>query len=102
MECPTMTMSAFSLSCFCVFLLCYATVLNPVSAIQSCDFPAIFYFGDSNSDTGGLAAAFGGLAAAFDGETFFRMPAGRLSDGRLIIDFIGNGKEVADDFPPQA
>ncbi|XP_059631813.1 esterase-like [Cornus florida] len=70
-----------------MFLLCYATVLNPVSAMQSCDFPAIFNFGDSNSDTGGLAAAFNWTKTPY-GETFFRMPSGRFSDGRLIIDFI--------------
>ncbi|XP_059631811.1 esterase-like [Cornus florida] len=87
MDCPTMTMSVSPLSCFCMFLLCYATVLNPVSAMQSCDFPAIFNFGDSNSDTGGLAAAFNWTNPPY-GETFFHMPAGRFSDGRLIIDFI--------------
>lgn len=54
-----------------------------------CDFPAIFNFGDSNSDTGGLSAAFG-QAPPPHGETFFHAPAGRYSDGRLVIDFIGN------------
>ncbi|CAN1834962.1 GDSL esterase/lipase At3g26430 [Linum perenne] len=52
-----------------------------------CDFPAIFNFGDSNSDTGGLSAAFG-QAGSPAGETFFHHPAGRYSDGRLVIDFI--------------
>ncbi|GER25356.1 GDSL esterase/lipase [Striga asiatica] len=52
-----------------------------------CDFPAIFNFGDSNSDTGGLSAAFG-QAPPPNGESFFRGPAGRYSDGRLIIDFM--------------
>nr|XP_043624631.1 GDSL esterase/lipase At3g26430-like [Erigeron canadensis] len=54
---------------------------------QPCDFPAVFNFGDSNSDTGGLSAAFG-QAPPPNGETFFHRPAGRYSDGRLIIDFI--------------
>ncbi|GFQ03274.1 GDSL esterase/lipase at3g26430 [Phtheirospermum japonicum] len=52
-----------------------------------CDFPAIFNFGDSNSDTGGLSAAFG-QAGPPNGESFFHSPAGRYSDGRLVIDFI--------------
>ncbi|QCD84658.1 GDSL esterase/lipase At3g26430-like [Vigna unguiculata] len=50
-------------------------------------FRAIFNFGDSNSDTGGLSAAFG-QAPPPNGITFFHSPKGRFSDGRLIIDFI--------------
>ncbi|XP_058186737.1 GDSL esterase/lipase At5g14450-like [Rhododendron vialii] len=49
--------------------------------------PAIYNFGDSNSDTGGISAAFFPKTDPF-GETFFHKPAGRASDGRLIIDFI--------------
>ncbi|KAK6160283.1 hypothetical protein DH2020_003664 [Rehmannia glutinosa] len=56
-------------------------------ANSPCDFPAIFNFGDSNSDTGGLSAAFG-QASPPNGESYFRHPAGRYSDGRLVIDFI--------------
>ncbi|XP_068470405.1 GDSL esterase/lipase At3g26430 isoform X2 [Phaseolus vulgaris] len=51
------------------------------------NFRAIFNFGDSNSDTGGLSAAFG-QAPPPNGITFFHSPNGRFSDGRLIIDFI--------------
>ncbi|XP_059433932.1 esterase-like isoform X2 [Corylus avellana] len=76
-----------SLSCFCMILL-YASTLNPVFALENCTFPAIFNFGDSNSDTGGLAAALITPTPPY-GETFFHMPAGRFSDGRLIIDFMG-------------
>ncbi|KAJ0544873.1 putative alpha-L-fucosidase [Helianthus annuus] len=53
-----------------------------------CDFPAIFNFGDSNSDTGGWSAAFG-QAGPPHGESYFHGPAGRYCDGRLVIDFIG-------------
>jgi hypothetical protein len=62
-----------------------------VTEVRNCSFsyPAIFNFGDSNSDTGGLSAAFG-QAPPPNGITFFHTPAGRYSDGRLIIDFIGN------------
>ncbi|KAG2646498.1 GDSL esterase/lipase ACHE-like [Panicum virgatum] len=52
-----------------------------------CHFPAIFNFGDSNSDTGGLSSLFG-AAPAPNGRTFFGRPAGRYCDGRLVIDFI--------------
>ncbi|KAJ7956771.1 GDSL esterase/lipase [Quillaja saponaria] len=61
------------------FLVVFAT--NP------CQFPAVFNFGDSNSDTGGLSAVFG-QAPSPNGESYFLSPAGRYSDGRLIVDFI--------------
>ncbi|XP_059447987.1 GDSL esterase/lipase At3g26430-like [Corylus avellana] len=60
---------------------------SPTTSITKCEFPAIFNFGDSNSDTGGLSAAFG-QAPPPNGETYFHSPAGRYSDGRLVIDFI--------------
>jgi hypothetical protein len=69
-------------------LLLYASTLNPVFALKNCDFPAIFNFGDSNSDTGGLSATLITPTPPY-GETYFHMPAGRFSDGRLMIDFMG-------------
>ncbi|KDP26686.1 hypothetical protein JCGZ_17844 [Jatropha curcas] len=57
------------------------------TSLSSCHFPAIFNFGDSNSDTGGLSAVFG-QAPPPHGESYFHHPAGRYCDGRLIIDFI--------------
>ncbi|XXG57039.1 hypothetical protein AAC387_Pa03g4296 [Persea americana] len=65
------------------------TVSSPSLASKDCDFPAIFNLGDSNSDTGGLSAAFTPVLWP-NGITYFHMPAGRYSDGRLIIDFIAN------------
>uniref|UniRef100_A0A2N9HWK9 Alpha-L-fucosidase n=1 Tax=Fagus sylvatica TaxID=28930 RepID=A0A2N9HWK9_FAGSY len=52
-----------------------------------CNFPAIFNFGDSNSDTGGKSAAFSRLLSP-NGDTFFGKPSGRYCDGQLVIDFI--------------
>ncbi|KAK4753611.1 hypothetical protein SAY87_001715 [Trapa incisa] len=63
--------------------------LRPALALAPCNFPAIFNFGDSNSDTGGLSAVYG-QAAAPAGETYFGHPAGRYTDGRVIIDFIAH------------
>ena len=57
--------------------------------VLACKYPAIFNFGDSNSDTGSISAAFYPRPPP-NGMTFFHSPAGRVSDGRLIIDFIGN------------
>ncbi|XP_019455186.1 PREDICTED: esterase-like [Lupinus angustifolius] len=66
---------------FLVLLSVATSQLNP------CNFPAIFNFGASNSDTGGFSAALSALKPPF-GETFFHRPAGRISDGRIILDFI--------------
>lgn len=56
---------------------------------SKCAYEAIFNFGDSNSDTGGFWAAFPAQTAP-NGMTFFKQPAGRATDGRLAIDFLGN------------
>nr|GMD21677.1 GDSL esterase/lipase At5g14450-like [Ipomoea batatas] len=57
------------------------------STRSGCHIPAIFNFGDSNSDTGSSSAAFARVRPP-NGITFFGKPSGRVSDGRLIIDFI--------------
>ncbi|KAG7558810.1 GDSL lipase/esterase [Arabidopsis thaliana x Arabidopsis arenosa] len=69
------------------FVILASCLIHPRVCSPSCYFPAIFNFGDSNSDTGGLSAAFG-QAPYPNGRTFFHSPSGRFSDGRLIIDFI--------------
>ena len=71
-------------------LLSFVLLLLPqISAgAGDCHFPAVFNFGDSNSDTGGVAAAGGINIALPEGRTHFGHPTGRLSDGRVIIDFI--------------
>ncbi|KAL5558406.1 hypothetical protein UlMin_034617 [Ulmus minor] len=82
---------------FVIFLSCSCVLLsstNPVFAQKSCDFPAIFNFGDSNSDTGGLASAFPSFIGPPYGETYFGKPAGRFSDGRLVIDFIAKSFDL--------
>lgn len=52
-----------------------------------CKFQAMYNFGDSNSDTGGISAAFQPIPWPY-GQTFFKKPAGRDSDGRVLVDFI--------------
>ncbi|KAK1415764.1 hypothetical protein QVD17_31550 [Tagetes erecta] len=52
-----------------------------------CQFPAIYNFGDSNSDTGAVSAVFDPVLYP-NGITYFQKPSARLSDGRLMIDFI--------------
>ncbi|KAL3003879.1 hypothetical protein AAZX31_08G130100 [Glycine max] len=76
-------------------LVILTTLMRSVSGSESeCIFPAIFNLGDSNSDTGGLSAAFG-QAPPPNGITYFHSPNGRFSDGRLIIDFIAESSGLA-------
>ena len=89
----TKTMDSMRLSCVLVLLI-VSLVKHPALAVGGggvlrCDFPAIYNFGDSNSDTGGISAALSEIHAP-NGETFFGHPSGRACDGRLIINFIGN------------
>ncbi|XP_044479063.1 GDSL esterase/lipase At3g27950-like [Mangifera indica] len=60
---------------------------------KRCQFPAIYNFGDSNSDTGGISASMSPVNPPY-GETFFGHPAGRFCDGRLIIDFIAENLKL--------
>ena len=76
-----------SLVSLIVLILCIIT--PQIFATKNCDFPAIFSFGASNVDTGGLAAAFQAPPSPY-GDTYFHRSTGRYSDGRIIIDFIGN------------
>jgi hypothetical protein len=52
------------------------------------NYPAVFNFGDSNSDTGEFAAAKGFQSAPPNGQNYFKTPSGRFCDGRLIVDFL--------------
>jgi hypothetical protein len=70
-------------------------------------YDSIFSFGDSFADTGNNPAVFA-ENDVFDpvtrppyGSTFFGRPTGRNSDGRLIIDFIGNIMLLNQHFPQQ-
>ncbi|CAM0958189.1 unnamed protein product [Alopecurus aequalis] len=66
-----------------------------VVMLQCCGLPrrtegrcVLFNFGDSNSDTGALTAAYGFYLGPPAGRRFFHRTTGRWSDGRLYIDFI--------------
>ncbi|KAK9136623.1 hypothetical protein Sjap_007217 [Stephania japonica] len=62
--------------------------LSFVEATESQSRPILFNFGDSNSDTGGLVAGLGFPVNPPNGRSFFSRSTGRLSDGRLVIDFL--------------
>ncbi|KAF5208434.1 GDSL esterase/lipase [Thalictrum thalictroides] len=63
-------------------------VLFPQLVTSQCNSnPVIFNFGDSNSDTGGFSFGTGIIFSPPNGR-IFHQPSGRLSDGRLVIDFL--------------
>jgi phospholipase/lecithinase/hemolysin len=87
-----MKMSTRSWKVLVVVVMVSSVVLAPM-AKASC-FPAIFNFGDSTSDTGGIHASFpGSTPAEYSpyGMTYFGKPNVRYSDGRLLIDFLATG-----------
>ncbi|KAH7836111.1 hypothetical protein Vadar_032832 [Vaccinium darrowii] len=71
----------------CIFLSLLLLLPRPVLS-QCKNVPVIFNFGDSNSDTGGLVAGLGFPVNPPNGRSFFGSSTGRLSDGRLVIDFL--------------
>ncbi|KAL1544946.1 GDSL esterase/lipase LIP-4-like [Salvia divinorum] len=73
----------FSNAFFVVLVFCL-----PLVTSKRCKQAVIFNFGDSNSDTGGFAAANGFNFGYPYCRAFFHQPTGRLSDGRLILDFL--------------
>ncbi|XP_027338358.1 GDSL esterase/lipase At5g45910-like [Abrus precatorius] len=73
----------FSFAFACSFMKIVVSNANPVS------YEAIFNFGDSISDTGNAATYNPAMPSNSPyGSTYFKHPSGRMSDGRLIIDFI--------------
>ncbi|CAL9055974.1 GDSL esterase/lipase At1g54790-like [Musa acuminata AAA Group] len=74
--------------------ICVSLLLSPASGIDF-DYPAVFNFGDSNSDTGDLiAAGIGDPLLPPNGRAYFSKPAGRFCDGRLIIDFLMDAMDM--------
>ncbi|XP_052193184.1 GDSL esterase/lipase At1g09390 [Diospyros lotus] len=85
---PFPVSSSFQFACILLSLLLLPLPRPALSLSQCTKPPIIFNFGDSNSDTGGLVAGIGFPVNLPNGRTFFRRSTGRLSDGRLLIDFL--------------
>ncbi|CAI9102291.1 OLC1v1000534C1 [Oldenlandia corymbosa var. corymbosa] len=80
-----MAKMASAIQIWTFFLIC---IFSCTTNSMDFNYPAVFNFGDSNSDTGGLVAGLGDSLLSPNGETYFKKPAGRFCDGRLIIDFL--------------
>lgn len=83
---------------FCGILLVVSVFLNPVgchaqSKQGDATHKALFVFGDSLFDPGNnqyLKDTTQAVATTWPyGETYFKRPTGRLSDGRIVPDLIG-------------
>ncbi|GAU17332.1 hypothetical protein TSUD_110490 [Trifolium subterraneum] len=73
---------------FCIIFAC-GFFENVISNANPLPYEAIFNFGDSISDTGNAEAVFPPLNPNSPyGSTYFKHPSGRMSNGRLVIDFI--------------
>ncbi|PIN21520.1 Alpha-L-fucosidase [Handroanthus impetiginosus] len=81
----------------CTFhILTFLPLIISFHLAASVDFnyPAVFNFGDSNSDTGDLVAGLGESLEPPNGQTYFQKPSGRFCDGRLIIDFLMDAMDM--------
>ncbi|KAL7246422.1 hypothetical protein ACSBR2_001509 [Camellia fascicularis] len=61
---------------------------NGSNSIVGLKYPAVFNFGDSNSDTGEFFAGLGVRLGLPFGSTYFHKPSSRMCDGRLVLDFL--------------
>lgn len=84
---------ASSTTCVLHILVLFFICL-PLANTIDFNYPAVFNFGDSNSDTGGLVAGVGDRLEPPNGQTYFKNPSGRFCDGRLIIDFLMDAMDL--------
>jgi hypothetical protein len=68
-----------------------------LAAADAGKYNAVFNFGDSLVDAGNLVTEgvpdYLATARPPYGQSYFGYPTGRCSDGRLVIDFIGNSAD---------
>ncbi|XP_073157537.1 GDSL esterase/lipase At1g54790 [Henckelia pumila] len=78
----------------CQILIFLLLICLPSAKSIDFNYPAVFNFGDSNSDTGGLVSGLGESLDPPNGQTYFKKPSGRFCDGRLIIDFLMDAMDL--------
>ncbi|KAF3943873.1 hypothetical protein CMV_029609 [Castanea mollissima] len=69
-------------------ILTLFSMFLPLAISIDFNYPAVFNFGDSNSDTGELTVGLGFFLDPPNGQNYFKTSTGRFCDGRLIIDFL--------------
>jgi hypothetical protein len=78
-------------------ILAVALQLLLAAAADAGKYNAVFNFGDSLVDAGNLVTEgvpdYLATARPPYGQSYFGYPTGRCSDGRLVIDFIGNSAD---------
>ncbi|KAA8536897.1 hypothetical protein F0562_029375 [Nyssa sinensis] len=75
-------------------ILTLFSICLPLANSIGFNYPAVFNFGDSNSDTGGLVAGVAEPLNPPHGQIYFQNPSGRFCDGRLIIDFLMDAMDL--------
>ncbi|XP_018841762.2 GDSL esterase/lipase At1g54790 isoform X2 [Juglans regia] len=75
-------------------ILTLFSIILPLANSIDFHYPIVFNFGDSNSDTGGLAAGLGFRLAPPNGQIYFKTSSGRFCDGRLILDFLMDAMDL--------
>ncbi|KAK3033164.1 hypothetical protein RJ639_036348 [Escallonia herrerae] len=78
---------------FCKILISFLIYRSFAFSIDF-NYPAIFNFGDSNSDTGGYVAGVAYHLYPPNGQTYFNGPSGRFCDGRLLLDFLTEAMDL--------
>ncbi|KAJ8898677.1 hypothetical protein K2173_004711 [Erythroxylum novogranatense] len=71
-----------------IFVVAAISTSLPTCSAFNLTYPAVFNFGDSNSDTGGLVAGVAFPVGPPNGQNYFRKPSGRFCNGRLLVDFL--------------
>jgi len=77
---------------FTIFFIAFTCgfLQNVISNANPLSYEALFNFGDSISDTGNAASVLHPMPNPRPyGSTYFKHRSRRMSNGRLIIDFIG-------------
>ena len=78
---------------FGALVLCLMLQAAAAQPLPNCSYPAVYGFGDSLTDVGNAIAAFpdkfAGAELDPNGILFPMHAADRLSDGKLLVDFLG-------------